>query len=152
VPLPLLFVKPLIAATTIATSEASKLAVASVEKAFGHDAQAAAAAAKAAAAAVKSDAEPSIEHAALVYLHRHDPKWFLRRMVKVRFEEPGGVEYLWLRVLKAGRGMVGQLFSQPDIVEGHPGDVLVFRQRQIVDVQVTLAKKAKAKRRKSRGR
>jgi len=143
--LPLLFLKPLIAATTVATSEASKLAVASVEKAFGHDA-----AALAAAVQKPGDAEPTIEHAALVYLHRKDPAWFLRKMVKVRFEESNGIEYLWLRVVKAGRQMVGQVFSQPEIVEAHPGDVLIFRQGQIVDVQVTPPKKAK--RRKSRRR
>lgn len=145
--LPLLFLKPLIAATTIATSEASKLAVASVEKAFGHDAAAVAAA----TTALKvTDADPTIEHAALVYLHRKDPQWFLRKMVKVRFEESGGVEYLWLRIVKAGRKMVGQVFSQPEMVAAHPGDVLIFPQSQIVDVQVTPPKKAK--RRKSRRR
>jgi hypothetical protein len=81
-------------------------------------------------------AEPAIAHPELVLKHRKTPGWFVRKLVKVRFEAPGGTEYLWVQVLGVPRKMVGRVASAPVLVDAHMGDMVTFPMGDVVDVQV----------------
>jgi hypothetical protein len=100
------------------------------------------------------ETEPAVEHPALVWKHRSTPEWFVRKIVKVRFEVPGGTEYLWVQVLaRAPRRrvvLVGRLANAPELMEGQLGDVVSFPLTSVIDVQAETKKRrsSSAKRRR----
>jgi|GEM_PF-4687499 len=89
----------------------------------------------------------------LLYLHRHSPKWFEKRFVKVRFEGDEGTEYLWVRVVTGGRRFVGVLATKPVLLHGATlGDAVTFLFKDIVDVQDDRAVRTKKKKHVTRSK
>jgi hypothetical protein len=84
-----------------------------------------------------ASAELALQHPAEAWAHRGKPAWFHGKTVKVAFNVPGpSVEYLWVKVVGTGHPMVGQLLTQPVLVEASVGSALTFKSGDIVDVQL----------------
>jgi hypothetical protein len=98
----------------------------------------------------ENDGEPVVEHPDLVWKHRKTPEWFVRKLVKVRFDVSEGTEYIWVQVLAVAPGrkgrMVGRLANAPELLEGHIGDVVSFPVGSILDVQTTMRKRSRRRR------